>query len=152
MNIVEREEKNPETGFLWRNYLFNNLLGETQTVSEILYDFENNEKLGFIFPEAFYRIVYHLPLLFKETKAWMNFLFKKLFPNYQMGSLLNFPAGNMFWAKSSAIFQIFEYNFTEYFPQEDSQTENTIMHAIERIWLYLVKINGFYYKIIFKYF
>ena len=148
----KKTEKNPETGFLWRNYLFNNLLGETQTVSEILYDFENNEKLGFIFPEAFYRIVYHLPLLFKETKAWMNFLFKKLFPNYQMGSLLNFPAGNMFWAKSSAIFQIFEYNFTEYFPQEDSQTENTIMHAIERIWLYLVKINGFYYKIIFKYF
>lgn len=32
------------------------------------------------------------------------------------------------------------------FPKEKNQTEDTIMHAIERIWLYLVKYNGFYYK------
>ena len=47
----------PETGALWRNYLFNNLLGNKEIISEILYDFENNEKLGFIFPETFYYFV-----------------------------------------------------------------------------------------------
>ena len=148
----KKTKQNPELGFLWRNYLFNNLLGNAQIVREILNDFENNEKIGFIYPESFYRIIYHLPILFADTKKWMNFLFDKLFPNYQIGHLSNFPAGNMFWAKVNAIYQIFEYNFTEYFPYEEDQIEKTIMHAIERIWLYLVKINGYYYKIIFKQF
>ena len=54
----------------------------------------------------------------------------------------------MFWARTGAISQIFTYDFSEYFPEEDDQTNDTIMHAIERIWLYLVKFNNFYYKII----
>lgn len=80
----------------------------------------------------------------------MNFIADKLFPNCKIGELKNFPAGNMFWAKINAISQIFTYDFSKYFPNEDAQTNDTIMHGIERIWLYLVKFNHFYYKIIFK--
>ena len=49
--------------------------------------------------------------------------------------MINFPAGNMFWAKIKAIFQIFLYDFSDDFPDEDNQTNDTIMHGIERIWL-----------------
>ena len=58
----------------------------------------------------------------------------------------------MFWAKINAIYQIFTYDFDDYFENEDNQTNDTIMHGLERIWLYLVKYNGFYYKTIFNYF
>ena len=34
-------------------------------------------------------------------------------------------------------------------PEELGQRDGTILHAIERFWLFLVKINGFYYKTIF---
>ena len=149
---TKKTKKTPEIGFLWRRYLFNNLLGNAKIISEILFDFENNEKLGFIFPETFYSLVKYIYILRKGTKYWMNFLFSKLYPGYKMGELLNFPAGNMFWAKVKAIFQIFTYDFNNYFPEEEGQLDNTIMHSIERIWLYLVKFNGFYYKIIFKFF
>ena len=142
----------PELGNLWRNYLYNNLLGNTYIVSEILYDFENNDKLGFIFPETFYEIIKEFYLLTKGTKKWMDFLATKLFSNYKVGELSNFPAGNMFWARIGAISQIFTYDFSKYFPSEDNQTNDTIMHGIERIWLYLVKSNNFYYKVIFKFF
>lgn len=142
----------PETGFLWRNYLFNNLLGNKEIISEILYDFENNEKLGFIFPETFYGIIKHFYKLTTITKKWMNFLRLKLFPHYKIGELINFPAGNMFWSKVDAIFQLFIYDFSEYFPNEGDQKNDTIMHGIERIWLYLVIYNGFYYKTIFRFF
>ena len=135
-----------DLGYLWRNYLYNNLLGNSKIISDILNDFENNNKLGFIFPEAFYRVIKPFHLITNTTKFWMNFLASKLFPDYKLGKLLNFPAGNMFWSKTGAIYQIFEYDFNEYFPKEKNQTEDTIMHAIERIWLYLVKYNGFYYK------
>ena len=142
----------PELGNLWRNYLYNNLLGNTSIVSEILYDFENNEKLGFMFPETYYGIIKEFHLLTEGTKKWMNFLATKLLANYKLGELSNFPAGNMFWAKTGAISQIFTHDFIKFFPEEDDQTNDTIMHAIERIWLYLVKINQFHYKIIFKFF
>ena len=142
----------PETGSLWRNYLFNNLLGNKEIISEILYDFENNEKLGFIFPETFYGIIKHFYKLTEITKKWMNFLSLKLFPHHKIDELINFPAGNMFWSKVDAIFQLFIYDFSEYFPNEGDQTNDTIMHGIERIWLYLVIYNGFYYKTIFRFF
>ena len=54
----------------------------------------------------------------------------------------------MFWARIKAIYQIF--NLRLEFPDELGQTNETIMHAIERIWLYIVKLNGYSYKTIFK--
>ena len=147
-----KTSKIKDQGFHWRKYLYNNLLGNGKVISEFLYDFEKDKKLGFIFPEAFFGIIKHFYLLTNGTKYWMNFLASKLFINCKIGKLLNFPAGNMFWAKVEAIFQIFLFDFSKYFPNENNQTNDTIMHGIERIWLYLVKYNHFFYKSIFKFF
>ena len=136
----------PSVGLLWRNYLFNNLLGNINIISQIINDFEQNGKLGFIFPETFYGIIKHFFKLTNSTKYWMNFLSSKLFDHANIGKLLEFPAGNMFWAKTKAIYQIFIYDLSKYFPIEDEQTNDTIMHGIERIWLYLVKYNFFKYN------
>ena len=140
----------PNIGISWRNYLYNNLLGNKKIVSEILSDFENNNKLGFIFPEPFYEIIRQKHILTKGTLKYMKYVLYKLFPNYSIGDQLDFPAGNMFWARSNAIFQIFEFTFSKKFFKEEDQINDTIMHGIERIWLYLVKLNGYYYKTIFK--
>ena len=53
----KKSPTSPEIGRKWLTYLFNNLLGTTQIISEILSDFENNDKLGFIFPENYYQIL-----------------------------------------------------------------------------------------------
>ena len=152
-HIHSKNSKNfPLLELEWRNYLYNNLLGNIRIVSEILNDFEKNEKLGFIFPEAFYRNIKSFKLLTKTNRYWMEFIISKLFPNYRLNELLNFPSGNMFWAKVDAIFQIFTFDFSRYFPKENNQTNDTIMHGIERIWLYIVKYNNYYYKEIFNFF
>ena len=148
----KKSETSPEIGFLWRNYLFNNLLGNTEIISEILNDFEKNKKLGFIFPETFLKIVDPFYILTYRTGYWINILSKRFFPDLKIGKLESFPAGNMFWAKIKAIFQVFIYDFSEFFPKEDEQINDTIMHGIERIWLYLVKYNHYKYKNIFKFF
>ena len=147
---TKKSQTAPEIGLLWRNYLFNNLLGNIKIISAIIYDFEKNKKLGFIFPETYYRIVKYCFFLSNKTKKWMKFLAKKLFPNCKLDEFLVFPAGNMFWSKTAAIYQIFTHDLSEYFPNEHKQKENTIMHGTERIWLYLVKFNHFEYKVIFK--
>ena len=84
----------------------------------------------------------------------MKYLLHKLFHNFKLkiGEKIVFPLGNMFWVKTNAIFQIFNENFEIEIPEELGQKDGTIMHGIERIWLYIVQSNGYYYKTIFKHF
>ena len=150
-HIHSKKTKYPMTiGLLWRNYLYNNLLGSIKIVSEILFDFEKNKKLGFIFPETYIGVLKFSLLVTNLTKSWMEFLASKLFPNCKLGEFFDFPAGNMFWSKTAAIYQIFTNDLGEYYPNESAKKSFSIMHGIERIWLYLVKFNYFKYKIIFK--
>ena len=140
----------PEYGDKWRRYLYDNLLGNSEIISEILFDFENNDKLGFIYPETFYECIKFAINLNNDDKKNMNFILNEIFPGYKIGKNLEFPAGDMFWARVNAIYQIFEQKLEKMFPNEENQKIGTIMHGIERIWIYLVKLNGFYYKKIFK--
>jgi len=146
-------------GSNWRNFLYENLLGTKEIISEILIEFENYEKLGFMFPEAYYQIIKNIDNydltefpLHKPNIKYMNFILSKIFYRFKIGNKIIFPSGDMFWAKVNAIYQIFKIRFINKFPKEFNQTNETIMHAIERIWLYLVKLNGYYYKIIFKHY
>ena len=135
----------------WRKYLYNNLLGNERIVSEIMTEFQNNEKLGFIFPEFFYKV---LDLFGKEpydsNYKYMDYIIKKLFPKYEISkNYFDYPEGDMFWARVKAVYQIFNLNLKK-IPKESGQLNLTLMHGIERIWLYIVKLNGYYYKKIFK--
>ena len=144
-------------GSNWREYIYDNLIGSKETISEILNDFEKNEKLGFIFPEAYYDLIKGIKdfentnlALHVSNKKFMNFILKRIFRKFKVDEKFNFPIGNMFWAKTKAIYQIFYIRLK--YPKESNQDNKTIMHAIERIWLYLVKLNGYYYKTIFKHY
>ena len=141
----------------WSEYLFSNLIGNKEIVLDILNDFEINQKLGFIFPETYHEIIkdyeyfenINFDIHFKNI-FYMNDIIRKSFHKYIIKERLIFPVGNMFWAKTKAIYQIFKVRL--YYPKELNQTNETIMHGIERIWLYLVKLNGYYYKRIFKHY
>ena len=55
-------------GANWREYIYDNLIGSKEVISDILYEFEKYEKLGFILPEAYYEII-------KNTKDYQNINF-----------------------------------------------------------------------------
>ena len=144
-------------GSNWSEYIYNNLLGNKEIISDIIYEFEYNKKLGIIFPEPYYEIIkgvknfYNINLaLHRPNKELMNDILKTIFHKYIIGEKLIFPVGNMFWAKIKAIFQIFYLKLN--YPDELSQTNETIMHALERLWLYLVKLNGYEYKMVFNHY
>ena len=79
----------------------------------------------------------------------MNFILKKIFPGYIIGDKIIFPSGNMFWAKVNSVYQIFQIKYKKICSKKLNQANETIILGIERIWLYLVKLNGYYYKKIF---
>ena len=74
-----------------------------------------------------------------------------MFKEYQIGQILDFPAGDMFWAKTKAVYQIFKIDLNKDIYMEGKGPQ-TILFAIERIWLYIVKYNGYYYKKICGYY
>ena len=136
----------------WRNYLYYNLLGNNEIISEILTEFEKYDNLGFIYPEPYYKVLNEFgKSKFDSNYKCMNFIIKKIFRNVQISrNYFDFPEGNMFWARINAIYQIFELNIENSFPKEKGDLNSTLMHCIERIWIYIVKLNGYFYKKIFK--
>lgn len=140
----------PDYGNKWRKYLYENLLGTVSIISEILSDFENYDKLGLIFPETFHECIMHAINIKDEDRKYTNYILNKIFPGFKVEKTFDFPAGNMFWARVDAIYQIFEVISEDIFPNEENQQTGTIMHGIERVWIYIVQLNGFSYKKIFK--
>lgn len=115
-------------------------------------EFEKYDKLGLIFPEPFYRVLTTFGKKITDSNIkYMNFIIKTIFQKYKISNnYFDFPEGNMFWAKVEAIYQIFEINIEKIISKENGKLDSTIIHAIERIWTYLAKLNGFSYKKIFK--
>ena len=150
---TKKDSYNAQMGNKWQNYLYNNLLGDKNTISQILTYFENNDNLGIIFPEHFNQQIKFAFKLLPENKKYLYYLFETLFPllKLKIGNILDFPVGNMFWARTNAVYQIFDEKIMNKSPEERRQFDGTLLHGIERIWLYLAKINGFYYKNILNY-
>lgn len=146
---TKKSKTAPQIGENWRNYLYKNLLGSTEIVSEILTNFENYEKLGIIYPENFYEVIDLSFVLSDTTIGYINYIMKKIFPGHQFGKILNFPAGDMFWGRVDAIYNVFEKDFSKKFASEAAQVGDTIAHGIERIWVFIAKLNGYYYKTTF---
>jgi lipopolysaccharide biosynthesis protein len=57
---------------------------------------------------------------------------------------IDFPAGGMFIARTSAIAQILDVEWRyEDFPRENGQVDGTLQHAVERLIGYVSRINGY---------
>ena len=133
----------------WKNYIYNNLVGNSIIISEIISDMEKNNEIGLIFPEIYYKskVLCHDNINDLDLE-YLNFFLRKFNCKENIKEkIIDFPEGNMFWAKISAIHQIFNIN------PDISYTKNIklmIGSHLEKIWVFLVKINGFLYKKIFK--
>jgi glycosyltransferase involved in cell wall biosynthesis/tetratricopeptide (TPR) repeat protein len=63
---------------------------------------------------------------------------------------LFFPAGNMFWCRSSALERIVRnprLSFTD-FPEEPIPDDGTLAHALERLLPYVSHHDGFHYRVV----
>ena len=138
----------PNYGVDFRTFLFLNLLGNSEIISECLTDFENNEKLGLIFPDICVGNIEHSMNIENVLRNNMIYILNKIFPGHRIGNKLEFPMSNMFWARIESIYQIFKIDYSKIF-KDDSQL---LLYAFERIWLYIVKLNGYSYKKIIKYY
>ena len=148
-NINTNYYKNISFFWEWKEYIYNNLLGNNEIVSEIIIDFEKNDKLGIIFPEKYYKSLIAFGDYIDDINLkYLNLILNKINSHiYSYPSSLDFPEGNMFWAKICAIYPLFNL----YANLALTKTLALIIkNNLEKIWIYIVKLNGFLYKTIFK--
>ncbi|MBQ3010928.1 MAG: hypothetical protein IJD81_07020 [Oscillospiraceae bacterium] len=135
-------------GKLWRLYLYENLLGNTEHVKKIIHEFEQNPEIGVIFPQIPKPL--NLQMNWGDNKEHAQTLMAAM--GYDPETIpedIIFPAGTMFWARTAAVKPLFDiaYDSEVPVPEESGQVDGTIMHAIERLWLLVAERNGYTYRV-----
>ncbi|MDN3522089.1 rhamnan synthesis F family protein [Halomonas ramblicola] len=143
----------------WRRQLLVPLLGSPDTINKIIDIFSESPNVGMIFP------IYHYSL--RGQISWgTNFGISKRVANklgfdVEEQNMALFPAGSMFWARTNALKSLLEAGFAyEDFPEESSQIDGTLAHAIERLlgsvvhdnWYQLLQVDSDKHYNLIKYY
>ena len=95
---TKKHDYNEVLGKYWQNYLYDNLLCNEIIIKQILQDFENNDKLGFIFYQHFISIIQNANDFKTKNLIQIDKMFDISFPNLNIraDNVMNFPAFNIF--------------------------------------------------------
>ena len=136
-------------GYSFSERCFQNLLGTKELVINILALFESEPYLGMLCPPPPNHAEYY-PLLgdewglnFAATQRLANEL--KLSCPISSDHEPVAPLGTMFWFRPKALRQLLEHGwkYTD-FPEEPIHTDGTLLHAMERIYPFVVQNSGYY--------
>lgn len=137
------------SGFDFSERCFKNLLGSEALVNNIISLFENNPRLGVVYPLPPNHAEYNGNL----GNQWgPNFeitqeLAKKLLIKTPLDSAKEViaPLGTMFWFKPISLKKLIDYGWKySDFPEEPNKIDGTILHAIERLYCAAAQDAGFY--------
>lgn len=127
-------------GDAWRQYLYQGLLNNSDGRMEKILSLLN--QYGLIYPEKF-------PLIHVQNCQWgSNYptgkaLCKALGISAPADGYIEFPVGSMFWANTQALKPLLEHEFAlEDFEEERGQTDNTLMHTLERSLSHIALSQG----------
>lgn len=128
-------------GDAWRKYLYQGLLdcsnGRMTKILGLL------NRYGLIYPQKF-------PLIDVQNCQWgdnfarANTLFGNLGISAPEDGYIEFPVGTMFWANVNALKPLLGHSFAlEDFESESGQTDNTLMHTLERSFTHVALSQGY---------
>lgn len=127
----------------WRHYLWDQLLGSRQGVADIFGRFARDARLGLYFPPVFPAMRTYRN--WEKNRARCARLLAEMQLPDDLPEFPEFPAGQMFWARTRAIAPLFaQKRFdSKEFEKEADQIFDTLAHALERIWKYVVRGTGY---------
>ncbi|WP_292994988.1 rhamnan synthesis F family protein [Nitrosomonas sp.] len=126
----------------WREYLLTHLLGNPLQIQKIFSLLTGDKNVGFIYPHNSSVLPYWANT-WLSNKANGYILCKKLgIADFPIG-YFDFPAGSMFWAQSKALEPLFKAHLRiEDFLEEAGQTDATLAHCIERLFVLVTRKSG----------
>lgn len=125
---------------LWSDFLLENLVGGQYPMADRIHAaFASDPSLGLVFPEDPHLNDWDLNRPLGESLAARVGVTAPL-PNH-----FDFPVGNMYWARISAIRPLFDAGFIwDEFPEEPLPIDGTMLHALERLTPFIVRDAGFH--------
>ena len=128
----------------WREYLFTNLLGSKTQIQKIFTLLTGEKNIGFVYPQNFSELSY-IANCWLSNKALGHFWCHKLNISPIPIGYFDLPAGSMFWAKTTALAPLFEARIRlDDFPEEAGQTDATLAHCIERLFVLVTRRSGYH--------
>ncbi|WP_337244487.1 rhamnan synthesis F family protein [Luteimonas sp. gir] len=126
----------------WRSYLVDALFGDADRIAWQMGMFAADPTLGMIYPESHVSV----PLwghTWLGNVAPAQALATRLGVTVEPHAYIDMPAGSMFWARVDAIRPLLELSLrVEDFPEECGQLDGTLQHAIERLFVAVVRASG----------
>ena len=136
-------------GYDFSERCYQNLLASKEFVYNIEALFDREPNLGLLCPPPPYHAEYYSTLglewgiNFEPTKQLLEKL--KLSCPISEEKPPVAPLGTMFWFRPVALRKLFEFGWKyEDFPEEPNHTDGTILHAIERIYPFVVQDAGLF--------
>jgi lipopolysaccharide biosynthesis protein len=126
----------------WRGFLLENLLGSKEIVYSVFEVFSRQPQIGIVFPQHYEYIRHWLD--WGSNYACTQALATRLGVALSRQQTLDFPSGSMFWARTAALRPLLGLglSFSD-FPPETGQTDGTLGHAIERLYLHACERAGY---------
>lgn len=145
-HLHTKKSKHTDFGDDWRHFLYRNMFGGEENITNILQQFNTNPQIGLIIPEV-YPIVREL-MAWDNTKEDVAALLGKMNLCCELPDKPICPVGDIFWARVDAVKPLFELGLSQSdFQEEAGQLNYTLAHVIERIWCYLVLAKGYDYTV-----
>lgn len=128
---------------------FENILSNKMYVANVINTFVSNPRLGLLCPPEpnhstfFTTIGFEWGPNFDVTKKLAKELGLTVPMNASVPPIA--PLGTMFWFRPIAMKPLYAKNWTyEDFPPEPNKIDGTLLHAIERIYPFIVQQSGYY--------
>lgn len=127
-------KKSPQTQAKgWRQYLLHYTLGNQSIVSQILNSFDNDSKLGGIFP-AYFHATMRQPM-WGGNRQIVSQQLARFGYDCDLTYCPDYPAGSFFWARSEALRPLLDSAYSiEDFDEEAGQYDGTLAHGLERLF------------------
>ncbi len=130
----------------WRNHMLDGVLGCSDIIKKMFYQFETNDQIGLIYPETYFDMPYWAHTWLKN-KANCDAIAQRL--NISLSDeYIDYSVGSFFWVKVKSIKNFLNFNYTiDDFGKEEGKADGTLAHAIERMIPQAVKASGYTYLV-----
>ncbi|GAB4578739.1 MAG: hypothetical protein Fur0022_14750 [Anaerolineales bacterium] len=126
----------------WREYLCKSLLGDEDRIRRIFSLLQGEDAYGIVYPQNYLLLPYWANTWLANrglAAAWAARLGLGELPR----GYFDYPASSMFWVRGPALAPLFHAGLTlEDFPEERGQTDGTLAHTLERLFVLCTRKQG----------
>jgi glycosyltransferase involved in cell wall biosynthesis len=138
-SVTASGQTDPGLGERWREFLWQNLLGERHPMMDIVIGrLAADETLGLVFADDPHLVEWNTNREIGERLAARMGIATPLPPFF------DFPIGTMFWARASALKPLFDLKLGwDDYPPEPIPYDGTVLHALERLLPFVAHYAGY---------